>query len=348
MALDEKKLLSNILNDRGTIVLHGIVTSFPYNIYEYSITSDYVCVYEVLSNPSAQTADWRITTSDGVVRIDADYDSPTSAQRAAALNGTTEITLYLNSTKGGKSGVTVVDASFSSLPITLVDSSIKSNHVVVRTTLSNPSAQTADWSVTTGNGTLTIDANVDSGTPTSEQRAAAISGSTTAEFYLTVDTAEVEGSGPYSYYRVDATYHGSWAPDPLLVLLGEDAYYSKGSYNVADAWDTAKITFGGYSSFKIYIRSYAESTYDYVLVSTLNNDYLANCTDTMYMRLAYSNTEYTKAYTRGKQSSNDYEAVVFDNLDPDQEYYFYVIYQKDNTTNSDYDRGYFYISNNNY
>lgn len=61
-------------------------------------------------------------------------------------------------------------ASFSSLPLTISDANIESDMVCVHSELSNPSTQAGDWTITTGNGTLTI-----SGT---------ISGSTTLTMYL--------------------------------------------------------------------------------------------------------------------------------------------------------------------
>lgn len=144
------------------------------------------------------------------------------------------------------------------------------------------------------------------------------------------------------YVDVNLTYHGSFV-DSSNTVGGYKVFQSNASYNVNNAWDTAKITFSGFDTFTLYIRSYAESSYDYILVSTLNNDYLASRATTSAMRSVYSNTEYTKAYTRSKQSATNYEEVVFDNLDPNQEYYFYIIYQKDSSTNSNDDRGYFYI-----
>lgn len=63
-------------------------------------------------------------------------------------------------------------ATFSSLPQTVTNANIESDMVVVNSVLGTPSAQTADWTVTTTNGSLTI-----SGTN-------AISGSTTLTLYL--------------------------------------------------------------------------------------------------------------------------------------------------------------------
>lgn len=65
----------------------------------------------------------------------------------------------------------ITTSSFSALPQTISNTDIKSNHVVVNSVLSNPSAQTGDWTVTTSDGSLTI--------------AGSISGSTTLTLYLT-------------------------------------------------------------------------------------------------------------------------------------------------------------------
>lgn len=64
----------------------------------------------------------------------------------------------------------ITSSSFSSLPQTINDASITANHVVLNSVLSNPAAQTGDWTVTTSAGSLTV-----SGT---------ISGSTTLTLYL--------------------------------------------------------------------------------------------------------------------------------------------------------------------
>lgn len=56
-----------------------------------------------------------------------------------------------------RAGVIVVSkSSVSSLSTTISDSNITSKHVVVASTLSNPAAQTGDWTVTTSNGSLSI------------------------------------------------------------------------------------------------------------------------------------------------------------------------------------------------
>lgn len=58
----------------------------------------------------------------------------------------------------------------SSLSQTVSDANIESDMVVVNSVLSNPAAQTSDWTITTGTGTLTI--------------AGTISGTTNITLYL--------------------------------------------------------------------------------------------------------------------------------------------------------------------
>ena len=61
------------------------------------------------------------------------------------------------STINGKLGVVQVSkSSVSSLPTTITDASIKSDHISVEAVLSNPAAQKSNWTVTTSNGSLTI------------------------------------------------------------------------------------------------------------------------------------------------------------------------------------------------
>ena len=54
----------------------------------------------------------------------------------------------------------ITSSSFSSLPQTISNSNITDKHVVVNSVLSNPSAQTGNWTVTTSNGSLTISGSI--------------------------------------------------------------------------------------------------------------------------------------------------------------------------------------------
>ena len=64
----------------------------------------------------------------------------------------------------------LTSSSFSFLPQTITNTAITSDMVVINSVLSNPSAQTGDWAVTTSNGSLSISGS--------------ISGSTTITLYL--------------------------------------------------------------------------------------------------------------------------------------------------------------------
>lgn len=61
--------------------------SLPQTVSDANITSDMVVVNSVLSNPSAQTGDWTITTSDGSLSV------------SGSISGTTSLTLYLNKSR---------------------------------------------------------------------------------------------------------------------------------------------------------------------------------------------------------------------------------------------------------
>lgn len=59
-------------------------------------------------------------------------------------------------------GAVVIDIpAFSSLPLTVNDSRIESVQVLVESVLSNPSAQTGDWTVVTSTGSLTLSGSID-------------------------------------------------------------------------------------------------------------------------------------------------------------------------------------------
>jgi hypothetical protein len=62
---------------------------------------------------------------------------------------------------------------------------------------------------------------------------------------------------------------GSWGESSKTVS-GYKVYESKGSYNVSNGYDLAKVTFSGYPNFTFLYGSYAESTYDYMKISHLD------------------------------------------------------------------------------
>lgn len=98
------------------------------------------------------------------------------------------------------------------------------------------------------------------------------------------------------------------------------------------------ITISGYSDFSFYIRSYAEGSYDYVMVSQLDQVINNNT--------SYGNTTLVKAHTRGKQQAgtalSDYTKVEFTNIDG-EEHIITVLYRKDGSSHKNDDRGYLLI-----
>ena len=128
-------------------------------------------------------------------------------------------------------------------------------------------------------------------------------------------------------------------PDSALYDV---VYESYSNYNVNNSCATLTITISGLDTFTLYIRSYAESYYDYVMVSQLDK-LIDNSTSYLY-------NEYVKAHTRGVQKSTtdiySYTQVVFDNIGGG-EHTITVIYRKDESGNSGTDKGYVLISKDN-
>lgn len=110
------------------------------------------------------------------------------------------------------------------------------------------------------------------------------------------------------------------------------------SYNKGNGYSLAKVTFYGYELFDFYYTSYAESNYDYLLISKLGEDWSNKTASLDY------NDSSVYLHTRGKQSTT-FTQGWFTGLDPKTEYSFWIMYRKDSSVNRDDDRGYFGISN---
>ena len=114
-----------------------------------------------------------------------------------------------------------------------------------------------------------------------------------------------------------------------------ESYSNKGTNN---SGASMYIDINGCTNFKLYIRSYAESSFDYVMVSQLDK--------TLTYSSSYSNTTLVKAHTRGNQKSgttiNDYTLVEFTNIDGGS-HRIQIIYRKDSSSHSGDDRGYVLI-----
>lgn len=124
-------------------------------------------------------------------------------------------------------------------------------------------------------------------------------------------------------------------PDSVIYDGVYESFSNKGKDN-----ETAimYIDIVGYETFKFYIRSYAESNYDYVMVSQLDQ--------TITGSTSYSDTSLVKAHTRGKQNGSTaisgYTLVEFIGIDSG-EHRITVVYRKDSSSASGTDQGYVLI-----
>ena len=126
-------------------------------------------------------------------------------------------------------------------------------------------------------------------------------------------------------------------PNPDSSLY-DGVYRSSSSYNVNSGVSIMYITIKDCSSFKMYIRSYAESNYDYVMVSQLDKSITGSS--------SYSDTTLVKAHTRGNQQSgtalSSYTLVEYTGI-TSGEHTITVVYRKDGSVNNGDDRGYVLI-----
>ena len=140
--------------------------------------------------------------------------------------------------------------------------------------------------------------------------------------------------------------NGQWeattaVPNPDSTLY-DGVYRSSSNYNVDSGVSIMYIDISGLNEFTLYIRSYAESTYDYVMVSQLDKTITSGSSTTV--------TTSVKAHTKGNQKSgttiSDYTEVKYTNIDGGS-HRITILYRKDGSFDSGDDRGYVLISKNN-
>jgi hypothetical protein len=160
---------------------------------------------------------------------------------------------------------------------------------------------------------------------------------------VTATTSIVQGVWEAKYYSVNLN-DGAWElttavtnPDSALY---DGVYQSVKSKGVNSGYDIMYIDINGYENFSLYIRSYAESTYDYIMVSELDQ--------TITSSIAPSSAA-VKAHTQGIQNSgtdlSNYTLVEYTGIDGGA-HRITVIYRKDSSQNSGDDRGYVLIPKN--
>ena len=126
-------------------------------------------------------------------------------------------------------------------------------------------------------------------------------------------------------------------PNPDSTLY-DGVYRSASNYHVGNGVATMYITIKNCSSFKMYIRSYAESSFDYVMVSQLDKTITGSTSAT--------DTTKVKAHTKGNQQSgtalSNYTLVEFTGISSG-EHTITVVYRKDGSVDKGDDRGYVLI-----
>ena len=120
--------------------------------------------------------------------------------------------------------------------------------------------------------------------------------------------------------------------------LYDGVYESYSNYNLSNSCASLTLTITDLNKITLYIRSYAETYYDYVMVSQLDKVIDKNT--------SYQYSDYVKAHTRTSQSSGNgiynYTPVTFDNIGGG-EHTITIVYIKDSGTNVGDDRGYLLI-----
>ena len=123
--------------------------------------------------------------------------------------------------------------------------------------------------------------------------------------------------------------NGQWV-DSGTTIDGHTVYKSDaGSYHVDNGKSTCTVTVKGYSLVTVYLRSYAESSWDYAEVGPLDGTVDRHGSSSVLS-------------TSGKQSSTTYLSHTFAISDAGT-HTFQVLYSKDTSGNSNDDRGYFYV-----
>lgn len=148
---------------------------------------------------------------------------------------------------------------------------------------------------------------------------------------------------------VEPTYSGGWVLDNTNnpSTSSYDMYKSNTNKGVSNSVDMMKVTFKGYDSFTIYIRSYGETYWDYVVASSLN--YILPTTSSSYPGGSTSSPTMSGSAAMTKNNSQSgtalsyYTPVTYSNLDPNTQYYITVAYRKDGSGNQNDDRGYVLI-----
>lgn len=144
------------------------------------------------------------------------------------------------------------------------------------------------------------------------------------------------GGGSQSSLSVDL--QDQWQASSVAIS-GYTVYESFSNYNVASGLATIKLTIVNKPDFKLYINSYAESSYDYTIAWELDTEPASSP--------SYTSTG-VKATTRANQQDPSGGISAFTEVDYSNDggtHTIYITYRKDSTQDANNDKGYIAIPN---
>ena len=169
--------------------------------------------------------------------------------------------------------------------------------------------------------------------------------------YLELYAKPAESTIVFKHITFDTGNTGNWIMDTTKNPDKNTytCYKSNSNKGQNTSISKVKIEFSGYTSLTFYIRSYAESNYDYTVISNLNAT-LPSYSSTHYPGGTSTAvpTTYIKSHTRGKSTSSwnsttYWTSVTYSSLSRDTEYTIEVGFVKDSSGHQNDDCGYILI-----
>ena len=145
-----------LVNSVTTVEREYTIGALPYVVENDPYLKSTMHLAEAyFTNPQAATSDWTLAVTDGGLTVTGD------------ISGTTKLRLLLVDIAVATIEKPYIyrEYSISSLPYNVSDTGITSNMYLAQAELSNPAAQTGDWTITCGNETLNVAGSI-SGTTT--------------------------------------------------------------------------------------------------------------------------------------------------------------------------------------
>ena len=313
-----------------TYTLHHTVT--PSNATDKAVTwaSDTPGVATVNQNGvvtgiTLGTALITVTTHDGNKIAQCTVDVVPTPVESVSLD---KATMSLRPGRSGTLTATILPANAANKDVTWSSS----NPSIVTVTPTGTNANTATATITAGSNTGTATITV----TTADGGYTATCTVTVRNSYFTVNLDAGGNDNTYGYPWVTM---GSSLQNGGTVITCPDGYYGYQSdvYNKNSKLATMSVTIVGYTEFDIYIRSNAESSYDYVIIKTTIASSIS--------------TSGAIANTSGNQQSgtniSDYTKVTLTTgnglTDDTTAHTFYIQYGKDSSVQSGTDSGYVLI-----